>query len=530
MLSTKYLSPWKLISYILLSILKSLQVVFVAYIFNLYISFAQSPNKNIISLTLFALGGLMIFCIVGIMYQYLFANIVSEINIKIKKQIATYLVITRDKKNIIDTSFMTNDLKQLETYKIEAELQIIFNCIQFLAAIISAFTTSWVLSLIFLIASFIPALIQNIFGPKIEIQASKWEKSNSNYTEKVSETIKINSLANLYNIQSNIIKRLTNSAIKMETALKNSNIVKQTTNEITTTSAYIFSMIIPFSIGIYLVTQGKLTLGMFIMISQLANNFINPVVNIFAYISDIKTTNPILKKIKLVLNTHTDYDFLKISKVNTFKNLELKKACINLEDKTIFKNLTLKIEAGDKVLLKAPSGWGKSTLLNALIGNSKLSSGSFTINGKDSNGNWKDNHEYFSFVPQEPIILNDTLRYNITLGKDIPTNILNNVITQAGLNKLLYQKGWSYRVGKNGCNLSGGQKQRIEIARALLSQRQILIADEATSALDSTLSKMIHKTILSNSNLTVIEVAHKISSEEQKLFNKVIDLQASTIN
>ena len=79
-------------------------------------------------------------------------------------------------------------------------------------------------------------------------------------------------------------------------------------------------------------------------------------------------------------------------------------------------------------------------------------------------------------------------------------------------------------MGEKGVNLSGGQIQRIEIARALLSERPILLADEATSALDPELSLEIHKTLLKQPNLAVIEVAHKISEEEKEMFDQIIKL------
>ncbi len=99
-----------------------------------------------------------------------------------------------------------------------------------------------------------------------------------------------------------------------------------------------------------------------------------------------------------------------------------------------------------------------------------------------------------------------------------------NAIQLAGLTELIDSKGFDYRVGQNGNNLSGGQIQRIEIARAILAKIPILLADEATSALDNKLSLQIHKTLLTNPNFAVIEVAHKISDQEKKLFDKIIDL------
>ena len=106
------------------------------------------------------------------------------------------------------------------------------------------------------------------------------------------------------------------------------------------------------------------------------------------------------------------------------------------------------------------------------------------------------------------------MEFNITLGKKYPSKKLNAVIEKAGLKELVDEKGLTYSVGEKGKNLSGGQIQRIEIARALLSDRPIMLADEATSALDQKLSEKIHSIILDNPRLTVIEVAHKISTKE----------------
>ncbi|MGO2722523.1 MAG: ATP-binding cassette domain-containing protein [Lactobacillus sp.] len=139
-------------------------------------------------------------------------------------------------------------------------------------------------------------------------------------------------------------------------------------------------------------------------------------------------------------------------------------------------------------------------------------------------GNWAKAHGYFSFIQQKPFILNDTLRYNLTLGRKVSDSRLQQAIDQAGLHDLVAEKGLDVVLDPNGANLSGGQNQRVEIARALLAERPILIADEATSALDNALSKRIHQTILKDFKGTVIEVAHKVSDEERQWFTQVVKL------
>lgn len=125
----------------------------------------------------------------------------------------------------------------------------------------------------------------------------------------------------------------------------------------------------------------------------------------------------------------------------------------------------------------------------------------------------------------EPKLLNDTILFNITLGKNISRNEINSAIDKAGLKDLIKERGLDYVINKSGENLSGGQKQRIEIARAIIFKRPIMLADEATSSLDERTSLNIHKLILLNKTATVIEVGHHISEEEKLLFNRVINLE-----
>jgi ABC-type multidrug transport system fused ATPase/permease subunit len=134
-------------------------------------------------------------------------------------------------------------------------------------------------------------------------------------------------------------------------------------------------------------------------------------------------------------------------------------------------------------------------------------------------------HNYFSYVNQKPFLFDDTLGFNLTLGRKINEADLQAAIKKSGLTDLVEKEGLDYQVGEDGNNLSGGQIQRVEIARALLSKRPILLADEATSALDPALSLDIHRTLLCNDHVAVIEVAHKISEQEKAMFDQIIDLK-----
>ena len=149
-MALKYAKKWKLFLFLFISILDSFQSVFLAYLLKVFISFAEKPTGNLPGLTIFAISGLSLFSIIGILFQYSFLNLIHDINIKIK-EIATDQIIDINDQANLDTSFMTNDLKQIETSKVVAELKIVNYILKFLTAIITAVIASWFISLIFLL-------------------------------------------------------------------------------------------------------------------------------------------------------------------------------------------------------------------------------------------------------------------------------------------------------------------------------------------------------------------------------------------
>lgn len=210
-------------------------------------------------------------------------------------------------------------------------------------------------------------------------------------------------------------------------------------------------------------------------------------------------------------------------------DLVMQDATVKIGDKPILQNVNLTITPGEKVLLMAPSGFGKSTLLRVLQGEIPLASGHYTVAGIPvAKINRVALRKHFGLVKQTPFLFNDTLRYNITLGAEFSDAAVMTAVADAGLGDLVADKGLDYQVVENGQNLSGGQIQRIEIARALLRQRPVLLADEATSALDDQLADKVRREFLGGPE-TLIEVGHQVPAAVQAQYDRVIHLdQIST--
>ncbi|MCR9577138.1 ABC transporter ATP-binding protein/permease [Vibrio alginolyticus] len=214
-----------------------------------------------------------------------------------------------------------------------------------------------------------------------------------------------------------------------------------------------------------------------------------------------------------------------VSKVNPFKEgreVDVKVENINFSynnENKVLDNLSLHMPAGKKVALVGASGGGKSTLIQLLIGVYRQNSGSIRFNDELTEDiGFEVIRDKIAVVLQQPILFNDTLRHNLTLGGDFDEMSLWRAIEVAQLQDVISQlnHGLDTQVGRNGIRLSGGQRQRLAIARMVLSNPQFVILDEATSALDTATEAALHKALTEFlRGRTTLIVAHRLSAVKQ---------------
>tara|TARA_E500000075_G_scaffold134377_1_gene150815 strand:- start:1011 stop:2840 length:1830 start_codon:yes stop_codon:yes gene_type:complete len=183
----------------------------------------------------------------------------------------------------------------------------------------------------------------------------------------------------------------------------------------------------------------------------------------------------------------------------------------------IVKEISLSIPIGKTTAIVGPSGSGKSTLGKLIFGFYKPSGGHIFIDGQDNTViKTKSLRAQLAVTPQDIVLFNDTLEYNITYGSsDVSKDMLSNVIEKADLENLVSKLpiGLLTKVGERGLKLSGGEKQRVAIARMLLKKCEINILDEATSSLDPKSEKRIIENLLKKRrSKTLIIISHRLSS------------------
>jgi subfamily B ATP-binding cassette protein MsbA len=188
------------------------------------------------------------------------------------------------------------------------------------------------------------------------------------------------------------------------------------------------------------------------------------------------------------------------------------------EEHPVLQELSFSVEKDSTVALVGPSGAGKTSTVSLLLRLYDVSPGAILMDGQDIRSfTHASLQRHMAYVSQEPVLFNDTLRYNLTFGLDreVTDADLKEVAEKARLTTFFENlpKGWDTEVGDRGVRLSGGEKQRISIARALLKRADILILDEATSSLDSQTERLIQEAVdAALKGRTAIVIAHRLST------------------
>lgn len=253
---------------------------------------------------------------------------------------------------------------------------------------------------------------------------------------------------------------------------------------------------IEFSISFSLATY---SISLFIDLGYIVNNF-----------SSFLGNSEILNKHKYKNEVNIKEE--KFQKI-PFENISLNNVFFRYNDKEIFKNFSMNFIANKKYALIGPSGSGKSTLLKLILCLEKSQEGQILLNEKKYNFN--DIIFYSNFLSNHTDIFSGTVLDNITFWDESKNEEAKSICNSL---KLVDKKI------ENESILSQGERQRIAIARHLISKKPVLFLDESISNIDKESRKLILKTILSNSKLTLIFISHHIDETEKKLFNKIIDL------
>ncbi len=285
------------------------------------------------------------------------------------------------------------------------------------------------------------------------------------------------------------------------------------------------------AVSILFVAYSDLTIGLMLAIFGYLWVMMTPVQELLGIQYAFHSGDAALKRINEILQMKKEPKYP--HKLNPFKNRET--CSIKLKDvyfsydgtNYILQGINISAERGKKVAIVGASGSGKTTLAHIMVGFYPVDKGDILYDGISVKEIGLDVvRENVSLVLQNPMMFNDTVRFNLTMGRDIPEAKIWEALEIAQMKDVVENMPQKLEtlIGKNGIRLSGGQRQRLAIARMILQDPKIVILDESTSALDTHTEYKLFKALQKYlENKTTIIIAHRLSTVQQADYIYVLD-------
>lgn len=368
-------------------------------------------------------------------------------------------------------------------------------------------------------------VILKVAKPTIQDVGVTFRKSNSTMSSWVIQIvngIKAIKVTNREKFFEDEFKKINDKGIKAERTYKSINIVPRALIEMVSVCSALLAILI-------MITGGKSLTDLFPALSAFAVAAIKllPCANkISNAINEVSYQRPYLDKmIENLENLEGSYNFEFAKEggepIYLNEGIEIKDLSFSYSssDKKIFDGANMVIPAGKSVGIVGPSGAGKTTVVDIILGLLKQQEGTICSDGNNVMENYLEWLTHIGYIPQTIFVLDGTVRDNIVFGADAEVNdeLVWKAVREAQLEDFVNSlpDGLDSMVGERGLKISGGQRQRLGIARALYSDPDLLIFDEATSSLDNDTEAAIMDSINSlHGKKTMIIIAHRLQTIE----------------
>lgn len=507
-----FISLILIVSYSVVDLLKS---ILMSYIFDDHL---LDSISSLIVIVLVFLGA---YLIVSTLQQY----VVEVLKNKIRYSLNQNLYQSYASRNIEsfqkkDSSEILNEFNNevnvvIDNY-VSSKLNVFSLTISLILGSLYIANLSVEILMFLLFCAFITIFINSIFKNRLKKNQMNYLDSMKQWLCSIKNLCRCFSDIKILNLEKVFCVNLDieNKNIEQST-LKNNGFIKILTSINSFISQAMFFLTLLF--GIALIHYNRLTVGQLLGIAQASNMVIMPIVNYANLRNMIQSSKPVLQK--LLDNSMCYEENEPIVFDEQIHDIKIKHLSFSYGARLILDLNNLVIDQGKKYLVIGKSGDGKSTFLDILTKQKKADG--IYVNDKDlKDVQFSTYADTFSYVNQDNDLLPFSFEQNITLGRKMSKYSLKDLVTIFNLESIFDKE--RDNLDFEHLNLSGGEKQRICLARAMYRNKKWLFLDEAFSAIDKTNSDRIHQFILSNPDLTVLSIEHKVTKETVSLYDKVL--------
>ena len=449
---------------------------------------------------------------------------IRNINIKIKDDITNYIANLSDEEyNSKSTdnygALYVNDAELVENNIFKCHFKLITSYEMVIFSFIALFSFSYIIALFSILFFLLMYYVPKLFEKQSKDNAELLSSSKSKYLKELNNQLNGYNVYSTYNLLSRFRVNINLYSRNLENDkyhyFKNLSFINLFLGLINVVSQ-LGNIIVCAVLSI----MGAISTGVILSVGNLSGIFYNSLLSISNLKVLIQSNEEILNKLSYERTRLQRKD--KCPDINTIRINDLDFSYAN---KQIFDSANFLFERAKKYLLVGANGTGKSTLLKILACKLSKYKGKYLIDEVDvRNIDLGSIKEKICYIEQNPYLFNDTVLYNITLGREIESERLDEIIKQCQLEEFINEKGLDYIIGENATNISGGQKQKIALARAFVRNCNFILFDEASANLDKKSHEEINKILLSNKELTVIMVDHQMKEQDYSSFDKVYRL------
>jgi ATP-binding cassette subfamily C protein len=459
---------------------------------------------------------------VGVIITKIFTRISKYVTYKIRLKLLNHLeqVNMNEYESLGSGSIAANlitDVNTLDNFIVSIASKFVSSVLTLIAVAVVIIAIDPILGFMILFIQPIIMILSKKISKKTGVLKKKENNAIEGFQNNISETLELFGQ----------IKASNKEKFFFEQSKQKANTIKDTSNEFNYKSVayerFSFTIfLITFEIfratGLVLVAYSDLTIGMMFAMFGYIWFIMSPVQDILTIQYSWASANATIERINKILDLKVEKNsHLQIPNKNDELIIKIENLSFSYnQEKKVIDEISLEIKAKEKVALIGASGSGKTTLAQLISGFYEKDSGNITYNSVEIDK--LDKHsirENIFLVLQMPILFNNTLRFNITMGKEISDEKIFEALKIAQLKDVVLKmsNGLDTIVGKHGIRLSGGQRQRLSIARMVINNPKVVIFDESTSALDvHTEAKLFNDLEDFLKNKTVITIAHRLST------------------